>query len=87
MATYEHFQQAKKSESVPDGHHVSACLTCTHWDAPTPRMEAMTREVALCLFRDLRRYGLLVNGSSACNQWNGHPEAGADANAYAARDQ
>ncbi len=85
MATYEHFQEAKKSESLPDGAHVGACLTCKHWDAPTPRVEVMTREVAVCLYRDLRRYALLVNGSSACNQWEEHPDAGAEANVYADR--
>jgi hypothetical protein len=87
MPTYEHFQDAKKSETLPENKSVGACLTCAYWDAPTPRTEAMNPEVARCVQHDLKAYALLVNGSSACNKWEEHPKAGPDAKAYAERGE
>ena len=72
----ERLEDAKLTESLPDGGHVGPCWSCQHWDAPTPRTEAMLGEMAVCLFRELRRYALVVSASSACNQWIHHPEGG-----------
>ena len=46
MPTYEHFQQAKKAESLPDTEKIGACITCKWWKAETPRPHGMTTQIA-----------------------------------------
>lgn len=87
MPLYPHFQEARKAEALPDKEKVGVCLTCSYWNAPTPRPESQTAQVALCMYPALKEYALLVSGSSACNKWQEKAEAGPEAKAYAERGE
>ena len=89
MPVYEHLQEVKNAESLPaaEGEKIGVCLTCAYWDAPTPRPEAMTVHLAVCVQSQLKPYALVVGGSSGCNKWKEHPEAGEEAKAYAERGE
>ncbi len=89
MPTYSHLQEVKKVESLPaaEGEIVGVCLTCTYWQAETPRPAMMTAKLALCVQPQLKEYALVVSGSSGCNKWKLHEEAGAEAKAYAEKGE
>ena len=87
MPLYPHFQEAKKSETLPESENVGVCLTCAYWEAHVPRYEADTQQVALCIHPELKPYALIVSGSSACNKWKMKPGAGDEAKAYAERGE
>ena len=47
MAVYQHFQQLKMAEPLPDVQKVGACITCNWWEVETPRpVEEAVRPVA-----------------------------------------
>ena len=85
MPLYDHLQEVKKAETLPAAasEKVGVCLTCAYWQAETPRAEAQTAKLALCVQPHLKEYALVVSGSSGCNKWKEHEEAGAEAEAYA----
>ncbi len=87
MPIYEHFQQAKKAESLPESEKVGACITCKWWNADAPRPRANVNQIAVCIYPQLKEYALLVSGSSGCNKWQEHPDAGAEAKQYAEQGQ
>jgi hypothetical protein len=68
MSTYEHYQQAKNMEVLPQSESIGACLTCRFWDVEQRRQDNVN-EIARCVHPDLRGTALLVSGSSACNLW------------------
>ena len=83
MPVYSHFQEVKKSQSLPMAAQVGACITCSYWEVETPRPESETAKVGLCVQPSLKDYALIVSGSSACNKWHDKPEAGTAAHTYA----
>lgn len=84
MPVYSHYNEAKKAhKDLPMVSNVGACLTCTWWDAETPRTESEIVQVGLCIQPLLKPFALIVSGSSACNHWQKKQEAGASAEAYA----
>ena len=85
MPVYTHLQEVKKSEDllVGQGEKLGVCLTCSYWEAETPRPASLTNQLALCVQPQLKLYALIVSGSSGCNKWKEQPEAGADAKSYA----
>ncbi len=83
MATYKHFQEAKKAETLPESEKVGVCLTCRYWDLEDTRPTALTGQIARCLYPQLQAVALLVSGSSACNKWAEYANAGPEAKAYA----
>lgn len=89
MPTYEHLQDVKKVETLPaaEGEQIGVCLTCTYWEAETPRREAHVSKLALCVQSQLKPYALVVSGSSGCNKWKKHSDAGPEAEAYAKRGE
>ncbi len=89
MPTYTHLQEVKKTESLPaaEGEKIGVCLTCHYWEAETPRAEAHVPKLALCVQSQLKPFALIVSGSSGCNKWKEHPEAGPQAKAYAERGE
>ena len=89
MPTYSHLQEVKKVESLPvaEGEKLGVCLTCAYWQAEAPRAEAHVPKLALCVQPSLKAYALVVSGSSGCNKWKEHPEAGPAAKAYAEKGE
>lgn len=83
MAVYQHFQQLKMAESLPEEQKVGACITCSWWAADAPRPLEETNLVGLCVQPQLKDFALIVSGSSGCNHWDEQPNAGADAKQYA----
>ncbi len=89
MPTYSHLQEVKKAETLPTagGEKIGVCLTCTYWHAGTPRPAMMTAKLALCVYPQLKEYALVVSGSSGCNKWKIHEQAGEEAKAYAEKGE
>ena len=82
MPTYEHFQEAKKSEDLPNKENVGACLTCKYWEQEL-RAVSQAELLAKCVQPQILPLGLLVTGSSACNKWMLMPNVAPEARAYA----
>jgi hypothetical protein len=82
MPVYHHYQEVKKTHSLPMAEQVGACLTCSWWDAEAPRPVEEKDEVGLCVQPTLKDFALIVSGSSACNKWSKKPDAGQDAQNY-----
>ncbi len=87
MSLYPHFQEVKKAVSLPMSEQIGACLTCSYWDAPTPRPESQVEQVAVCVQPALKPFALIVSGSSACDKWKEQTDAGPEAKAYAERGE
>lgn len=85
MALYEHFQEVKKAEKLPEEDSVGVCLTCKYWDVQEKRSESQTPQLALCVQENLKPYALIVSGSSGCNKWKEQPNVAPEAKAYAER--
>ena len=82
MPTYQHFQEAKKSENLPEKENVGACLTCKYWEQEQ-RAVSQAELLAKCMQPQILPLGLLVTGSSACNRWALMPNVAPEARAYA----
>ena len=89
MPLYDHLQEVKKAEGLPaaEGEKIGVCLTCAYWKADAPRTEAQTVKLGLCVQTQLKEYALVVSGSSGCNKWKEHPQAGDEAEAYAKKGE
>lgn len=82
MSTYAHYQDAKKSEQLPEADHVGACITCGFWDEETKRSTEQIPLIAHCVHPTLKPFALLVSGSSACNKWIKKPDVSPQAENY-----
>jgi hypothetical protein len=87
MPVYHHYQEAKKALSLPMADHIGACITCQYWDVEAPRPEEEKDDVGRCVQPQLKDFGLLVSGASACNHWEIKPDAGPEALHYAMLDE
>ncbi len=87
MSLYAHFQEVKKSESLPQKDNVGVCLTCRYWDVDEHRTPEITSRIARCMQPDLKNYALIVSGSSACNKWQEKPGIAPEATAYAKKGE
>ncbi len=83
MPTYQHFQEVKKAVPLPDREKIGVCLTCRYWQVEERRTEMLAPRLGVCVQPDLKAFGLIVSGSSACNQWAEKPGIAAEAKAYA----
>ncbi len=82
MASYEHFQQCKNAEDVPQPDDLGMCLNCKYWDVEgTPKLD-IKEEVAVCVLPELKPFALIVSGTSACNKWKEREHIDPDAKAY-----
>ena len=87
MPTYQHFQEVKKAQTLPDKDKEGVCLTCRFWQVEEERSEAITPLLALCVQTDLKPYALIVSGSSGCNKWQELSGVAPEAKAYAKRGE
>ncbi len=87
MPTYEHYQTLKAATRLPKHDKIGACLTCKFWKVEEYRTEAIVDQVALCVQPQLKPYGLIVSGASACNKWVAKPHKEPEAAAYAERGE
>jgi hypothetical protein len=66
---------------------IGACITCTYWNAETPRPEEEVKMVGLCVQPELKDFGLIVSGASACNHWAKQDGVGEQAEHYATQNE
>ncbi|MBC7809391.1 MAG: hypothetical protein H7145_24925 [Akkermansiaceae bacterium] len=87
MPVYSHYNLAKKQESLPMAEQIGVCLTCSYWQAETPRPQEQVEMEALCVQPQLKAYGLIVSGASACNKWQKQEGSGDQAEQYAKQNE
>ena len=69
MSAYNHFQEAKNAEQLPGADQMGMCLNCKYWDVDGTTTLEQKEQVAVCVYPELKPYGLVVSGTSACNKW------------------
>lgn len=69
MSTYNHFQEAKNAETLPESEKLGMCLNCKYWDVEGTTTLTQKEQVAVCVHPALKSYALIVSGTSACNKW------------------
>ncbi len=85
MATYDHLQKLKKAEKLANSDKIGPCITCRFWQVEGARTDALVSLIALCVQPELKKFDLVVSGSSGCNRWQQQPNVGEHAEAYAKR--
>ncbi len=82
MALYQHFQQAKKAENLPDADKMGICLNCKYFDVEGQTTLDQKQQLAHCVYPALIPFALIVSGTSACNKWAERENVDPDAKAY-----
>ncbi|PQV62407.1 hypothetical protein B1R32_1395 [Abditibacterium utsteinense] len=82
MSLYNHFQDAKNAENLPEADGLGMCLNCKFWDAEGTTTLSQKEQVAVCIFPALKPFALIVSGTSACNKWKERESVDPDAKAF-----
>ncbi len=82
MSLYNHFQDAKNAETLPESDGLGMCLNCKYWDAEGTLTLDHKGQLAVCILPALKPYALIVSGTSACNKWKARENIDPQAKAY-----
>lgn len=82
MAAYQHFQDVKKAEPLPETDKMGLCLNCSYWDVEGQTSLEQKQHLARCVYPSLQPFALVVSGTSACNKWKERENVDAEAKAY-----
>lgn len=82
MSAYNHFQEVKNAEPLPDADKMGMCLNCKYWEVEGTTTLEQKELVARCVYPELKSYALIVSGTSACNKWAKRPQVDRQAEKY-----
>lgn len=82
MSAYQHFQEVKNAEPLPEADKLGMCLNCKYWNVEGILKLDLKEHLAVCIYPELKPYALIVSGISACNKWVARPEVDPGAKAY-----
>jgi len=82
MSAYNHFQEAKNAENLPEADKMGMCLNCKYWDVEGTTTLAQKEQLAVCVYPALKPFALIVSGTSACNKWAERENVDPEAKAY-----
>ena len=82
MSAYNHFQQARNAETLPEAEKLGMCLNCKYWNVEGTTTLGQKEHVAVCIYPELKPYALIVSGTSACNKWAARQNVDPQTKAY-----
>lgn len=82
MSAYNHFQEVKNAEQLPEAEKLGMCLNCKYWNVEGTTTLEQKQSVAVCVYPALKSYALIVSGTSACNKWATRPNVDPQAKEY-----
>ena len=82
MSAYNHFQEVKNQNELPEADALGMCLNCKYWDVEGTTTLEQKQQLAICVYPALKPYALIVSGTSACNKWTARNHVDPEAEAY-----